>query len=220
MEHPRLPYNGPAYSDGERLARGRRFLAEMAARRSVRDFSPAAVPREVIELAIRTAASAPSGANRQPWRFVAVSDAATKRRIRLAAEAEEREFYERRAPEDWLHALAPLGTDAEKPFLETAPWLVVVFAESYGMDEDGGRRKNYYVQESVGIACGLFISALQNMGLVTLTHTPSPMRFLNEILERPENERPFILFPVGHPADRATVPAIGRKDLADVSSWV
>ena len=205
---------------GEMVARGQDLYREMSGRRSVRHFSAKPVPRECIELAIRTASTAPSGANRQPWRFVAVSDAGLKRQIREAAETEERLSYEGgRMPLEWLQALAPLGTDWHKPFLETVPWLVVVFEETYQLGPDGQRLKSYYAKESVGIACGLFIVALHFMGLATLTHTPSPMSFLSKILGRPENERPFILFPVGYPADEATVPLPTRKSLDEVSVW-
>ena len=204
----------------EMQRRADELFAEMDRRRSVRDFAPDAVPRRLIETAIRTASTAPSGAHRQPWRFVAVSDPAIKRRIREAAEAEERENYEGgRFPEEWLRALAPLGTDWHKPFLETAPWLVVVFEELHGYEADGAKRKNYYVKESVGIACGLFIAALHHMGLATLTHTPSPMRFLAQILGRPRNEKPYILFPVGYPAEGAEVPDLTRKPLDQVAIW-
>jgi nitroreductase len=202
------------------LERAQSFHALMAARRSVRHFSPDPVPRELIELAIRTAATAPSGAHRQPWRFVAVSDPAVKRRIREAAETEERLSYQGgRMPPEWLEALAPLGTGWKKPYLETVPWLVVVFEEVHGWKDDGKPRKNYYVKESVGIACGIFIAALHEMGLSTLTHTPSPMGFLREILGRPKNERPYILFPVGYAAPDAEVPDIRRKSLEDVTLW-
>ena len=191
------------------------FRREMGRRRSVRFFSDREVPRDLIEEAVRTASSAPSGANRQPWRFVAVSDPDVKRVIRERAEEEERESYGGRMPDDWLEALKDLGTDWRKPFLETVPWIVVCFAELYGENESG-KQKNYYVQESCGIACGLFIAAIHNMGLATLTHTPSPMGFLNEILDRPKNERPFILFPVGYPAEDATVPDVVKKKLSEV----
>ncbi len=201
--------------------RGLAFLELMRTRRSVREFSPEPVPRDLIEAAVAAAHSAPSGANRQPWRFVAVSDPSIKRRIREAAEAEEREFYEGgRAPQAWLDALAPLGTAWEKPFLETAPWLVAVFKEVHGVGAGGEHITNYYVNESVGIACGLFIAAVHTMGLATLTHTPQPMRFLNEILGRPANERPFILFPVGYPAKGCAVPDIEKKALKEVLTWV
>ena len=200
--------------------RAEAFHAAMERRRSVREFAPDPVPRELVELAIRTAATAPSGAHRQPWRFVAVADPAVKREIRIAAEAEEKESYEQRMSAEWLAALEPLGTGWEKPFLETAPWLVVVFAELLEIGPDGAKTKNYYVKESVGIACGLFIAALHTMGLATLTHTPSPMAFLPRILGRPENEKPFILFPVGYPAPGCRVPDLVRKPLAAVSVWL
>ncbi len=200
-------------------SRARELFECMRSRRSVRAFSSEPVPREWIELAIRTASTAPSGANCQPWHFVAVSDPAVKTRIREAAEAEERRSYESRMPQDWLEELEPLGTDWNKPFLETAPWLVAVFAESYRIRIDGSKRKNYYVQESVGIACGLFITAIHHMGLATLTHTPSPMSFLGEILDRPSNERAYILFPIGFPAQDATVPVVEKKALGELSSW-
>jgi nitroreductase len=201
-------------------ARGRGFLELMARRRSVRDFAPDAVPRELIETAIAAANTAPSGANRQPWHFVAVSDPAVKAEIRRGAESEEREFYEGgRATEEWLEALAPLGTDWQKPFLEIAPWLVVVFKQVHAVGADGAKLTNYYVNESVGIACGLFIAAIHRMGLATLTHTPQPMRFLTGILGRPDNERPFILFPVGYPEPECQVPEISKKGLEDVSTW-
>jgi len=204
----------------ESLARGRAFFEELDRRRSVRHFSSERVPRELVELAIRAASTAPSGAHRQPWRFVAVSDDETKRRIRIAAEHEEKKSYEGgRMPPEWLEALAPLGTGWEKPYLETVPWLVVVFEELHGVRADGSVRKNYYVKESVGIACGLFVAALHRMGLATLTHTPSPMGFLSEILGRPKNEKPFILFPIGYPAEGAQVPDIQRKSLKDVAVW-
>ncbi len=185
----------------------------------MRAFSAEPVPREWIELAVRTAATAPSGANCQPWHFVVVGDPGVKARIRAAAEAEERKNYERRMPREWLEELKQFGTDWHKPYLETAAWLVAVFAESYRISEEGARRKNYYVQESVGIACGLFITAVHQMGLATLTHTPSPMGFLAEILERPGNERAFMLFPVGFPAEEAMVPVLARKDLREFSTW-
>ena len=207
-------------SPAEATRRGRELFRVMSARRSVRDFSPEPVPRALVEQAIAVANTAPSGANRQPWHFAAVCDPEFKARIRSGAEAEERQFYEGgRTPDEWLEALAPLGTTWQKPFLETAPWLVVVFKQVYGIDADGAKIANYYVNESVGIACGLFIAALQSMGLATLTHTPQPMRFLIEILNRPANERPFILFPVGYPADGCVVPDIPKKGLAHISTW-
>jgi iodotyrosine deiodinase len=215
-----LPFEFTRNPEADMTAAGRQLLERLQSRRSIRFFSADPVPRECIELAIRVAGTAPSGANRQPWHFAAVSDPEVKRRIRIAAEAEEREFYEGgRTPDEWLEALAPLGTAWEKPFLESAPWLVAVFKEISGRDEAGSKITNYYVNESVGIACGLFISAIHEIGLATLTHTPQPMRFLSEILERPSNERPFILFPVGYPADDCTVPDISKKGLDEISSW-
>lgn len=221
MSEPRfVPYAFERIPIEESLARGRAFFEEMNRRRSCRFFSADPVPREAIELAIRTASTAPSGAHRQPWRFVAVSDAKTRRAIREAAEHEERISYEGgRMPPEWLEALAPLGTSWEKPYLETAPWLVVVFEELHGVLPDGSARKNYYVKESVGIACGLFVAALHRMGLATLTHTPSPMGFLSQILERPRNEKPYIVFPVGYPAKDAVVPDLQRKTLEEVAVW-
>lgn len=202
------------------LQRARDFHAEMDQRRSVRHFSADPVPRGLIELAIQAASTAPSGAHRQPWRFVVVSDPQIKRRIRVEAEKEEKISYEGgRMPEEWLEALRPLGTGWRKPYLETVPWIVVVFAETHGLTADGRSRANYYVKESVGIACGLFIAAIHRMGLATLMHTPSPMKFLAEILGRPRHEVPYILFPVGYPADDAEVPDIRRKSLDQVTIW-
>ena len=217
--NPFVPYCMDRLPEAEMLRRGREFLAEMSRRRSVRDFAPDPVPRELIELAIETASTAPSGAHRQPWRFVVVSDPAIKRQIRIAADAEERESYEGRMPPEWLQALAPLGTTWQKPFLEVVPWIVVVFEETHGVDPGGVPIRNYYVKESVGIACGLFLVSLHRMGLATLTHTPSPMGFLSRILGRPANERPFILFPVGYPAADAMVPNLSRKPLPEVAVW-
>jgi nitroreductase len=209
----------PAMEDEERLARAHAFARELHERRTVRDFAPTPVPRSVIEACLHAAGSAPSGANQQPWRFVAVSDPAIKRRIREAAEAEEREFYERRAPDEWLQALAPLGTNAEKPFLEIAPWLVAVFYERTGPEVAGRKEKRYYPHESTGIACGLLVAALHRAGLATLTHTPSPMAFLNDILGRPRNEVPYLLLVVGHAAPGCEVPAISRLPLEAYASF-
>jgi iodotyrosine deiodinase len=214
-----LPYSPPRLALESARLRAAEFHRELDSRRSVRFFSADPVPRDLIEQAILTASTAPSGAHRQPWRFVAISDPEVKREIRIAAEAEEKEFYERRIPDDWREALAPIGTNWQKPYLEIVPWIVVVFAEQYGRNDDGSRRKNYYVSESVGIACGLFIAALHHMGLATLTHTPSPMAFLSKILCRPENEKPYILFPIGYPAADATVPALRRKSLSEVAEF-
>ncbi|HEX5693676.1 MAG TPA: nitroreductase family protein [Arenimonas sp.] len=207
----------PSLDDAQRRARAAAFAQELARRRTVRDFAPTPVPRELIEACLQAAGTAPSGANQQPWSFVAVSDPALKQRIRLAAEAEEREFYARRAPDEWLQALAPLGTDDQKPFLETAPWLIAVFYERTGPEVDGRKAKRYYPHESTGIACGMLIAALHHAGLVTLTHTPSPMAFLNELLDRPRNEVPYLLLVVGHPAPGCRVPDIRRKDLSELS---
>ena len=214
-----IPFKHHRHPEETMVDRADAFYEMMDMRRSIRFFSDDPVPQHLIERAIQTASTAPSGAHMQPWTFVAISDPAIKREIRVAAEKEEKESYGGRMSEEWLEALAPFGTNWEKPFLETVPWIVVCFAQSYGLNEDESRRKHYYVQESCGIACGMFISAVHNMGLATLTHTPSPMKFLNEILGRPKNEKPFILFPVGYPASNATVPDIGRKDLQDVSTW-
>ena len=209
----------PVLDDDQRLARARDFAAMLAKRRTVRDFAPTPVPRGVIEACLQAAGTAPSGANQQPWSFVAVSDPALKQKIRLAAEAEEREFYERRAPEEWLEALAPLGTDDHKPFLEIAPWLIAVFYERTGPEVDGRKAKRYYPHESTGIACGMLIAALHQAGLATLTHTPSPMAFLNELLERPRNEVPYLLLVVGHPAQGCQVPDIRRKSLPEFTHF-
>ena len=218
--YPQVPLAFERQPERDMLANGQDFLATLMARRSVRSFSPDPVPRQAIELAIAAAHSAPSGANRQPWHFVAVSDPDTKSEIRTAAEEVERQFYEGgRATDEWLEALSLLGTGWEKPYLETAPWIVVVFKEIHGVGEDGDKVTNYYVNESVGIACGLFIASLQTMGLATLTHTPQPMRFLGKILNRPSNERPFILFPVGYPAPDCQVPDITKKSLDSVTTW-
>jgi nitroreductase len=195
------------------------FYADVSRRRTVRDFSNRPVPRDVIDNCVRAAGTAPSGANMQPWRFVVVADPDIKRRIRVEAEREEREFYQHKAPQEWLDALAPLGTDEHKPFLDIAPYLIAIFVESFGVLPDGRKVKHYYAQESVGIATGILITAFHHAGLVSLTHTPSPMGFLNTILERPANERPFLLLVVGYPADGATVPDIKRKPLDEIVTY-
>lgn len=216
-----VPYRPQRVPEQEMLRRAEAIYERLEKRRTVRDFSTDPVPRRLIELAIQSASTAPSGAHRQPWRFVAISDPATKARIREAAEEEERQSYlGGRMPQEWLDALAPIGTDWNKPHLVDAPWIVVVFAELFGVRDDGTKRKNYYVKESVGLACGLFIEALHEMGLATLTHTPSPMEFLRQILGRPSNEKPFILFPVGYAAADAKVPNLRRKSLDEVAIWV
>lgn len=221
MAEPRFrPLNPPPpASPAELLARARAFQDLVARRRTVRQFSSQAVDQSVIAACLAAAASAPSGANLQPWHFVAVGDPVLKRRIREAAEEEERAFYAERAPAEWLAALAPLGTDADKPFLEQAPWLIAIFVQAWGHLPDGRRVKHYYATESVGIATGILITALHQAGLATLTHTPSPMGFLNQLLERPANERAFLLLVVGHPAAEAQVPDIQRKALDEVCSW-
>ena len=215
-----IPLEYTEYTIAEMQQRAAAFYDDVRRRRTVRDFSDRAVPRQVIEQCIASAGTAPSGANQQPWHFVAVSDASVKHRIREAAEAEERAFYSGKASEEWLSALEPLGTDAQKPFLDTAPWLIAIFGESYGVAEDGSQVKHYYVQESVGIATGMLITALHHAGLATLTHTPSPMGFLNAVLGRPSNERPFLLLVAGYPSDDAQVPDIARKPLEGISSFV
>lgn len=196
------------------------FYTEVNRRRTVREFSDRPVPRDIVETALMAANTAPSGANLQPWHFVAVSGAATKRKIREAAEIEEREFYEHRATPEWLAALEPIGTDSNKPFLETAPYLIAVFLQKFGVLEDGRKVKHYYPTESTGLATGILITALHLAGLVCLTHTPSPMKFLNEILGRPKSERPFLLLVTGYPADDAEVPDINRKSLDEFTSFI
>ncbi|MFZ0391844.1 MAG: nitroreductase family protein [Calditrichia bacterium] len=222
MKAPKLiPLSGyEKAAPEELLQRSREFFEKMRHRRSIRQFSGEAVPREVIENCIRTAATAPSGANLQPWHFVAVSSTSLKREIRLAAEKEEYEFYHHRATAEWLEALAPLGTDEHKEFLETAPWLIVIFVQRYGIRPDGSHRKHYYALESVGIATGMLITALHRCGLATLTHTPSPMGFLNKILKRPANEKPFLNLVAGYPAEDATVPEIRKKEFREIATFL
>jgi iodotyrosine deiodinase len=215
-----LPLAFDALPTAETVSRVRAFESSMLRRRTVRDFSDEPVPREVIESAIRIAGSAPSGANQQPWTFVAVSDPAIKARIRAAAEDEERAFYDGRAGEEWLELLKVLGTDWRKPFLEAAPWLIVIFQQRWGVRPDGRRVKHYYAPESVGIATGFLIAALHEAGLATLTHTPAPMGFLNEICGRPENEKAVILLVVGKPAPGCRVPAIGKKPLDEIATFL
>ena len=213
----------PAYQEypvEEMQRRAAEFYADLRRRRTVREFSDRPVPRSIIEDCLRAAGTAPSGANMQPWHFVVVSDSAVKRKIRVEAEQEEREFYQHRAPQEWLEALAPLGTDEHKPFLETAPYLIAIFAQSYRLLPDGRKVKHYYAHESVGLAAGLLIAAVHHAGLVSLTHTPSPMGFLNEILGRPSHERPFLILVVGYPAEGAQVPLITKKPLEEFVSFV
>ncbi len=219
--YPTVPLNKyREYTLEEMRDRLDEFYADIDRRRTVRDFSDRPVPRDIIEKALKAANTAPSGANLQPWHFAVVSGPETKRKIREAAEVEEREFYEHRASEEWLAALAPLGTDDKKPFLETAPYLIAVFLQKYGELPDGRKVKHYYPAESTGLATGILITALHRAGLATLTHTPSPMKFLNEILGRPKSERPFLLLVVGYPANDAEVPDITRKSLDEFTSWI
>ena len=206
-------------SISEMQSRAQSFLARMSTRRTVRNFSDRSVPKEIIEQALATAGSAPSGANRQPWHFAVAGTNEVKRRIRIGAEEEEHEFYNRRAPKEWLDALKPFGTDERKPFLEIAPWIITVFAKKIELDEDNQKQKNYYVTESVCIAIGLLIAALHNAGLATLTHTPSPMKFLNEIFDRPVSEKPLMLVVTGYPSEGVKVPSIKRKSLEQISSF-
>jgi iodotyrosine deiodinase len=208
------------YSVEEMKDRAAAFYEDISRRRTVREFSDRPVPREIIEHCILAAGTAPNGANLQPWHFVAISDPEVKRKIRQAAEEEEHEFYSGRAPQEWLDALAHLGTDENKPFLETAPYLIVVFSQRYGILTGGKTIKHYYATESVGIATGMLITAVHNAGLVSLTHTPSPMTFLNEMLGRPENERPFLILVVGYPVEDAKVPTISKKSLAEIATFV
>ncbi|MBV6451893.1 MAG: Coenzyme F420:L-glutamate ligase [Anaerolineales bacterium] len=214
------PLSLTEYSTEEMKQRATAFREHMQRRRTVRHFSDKPVPREVIEECLVTAGTAPSGANLQPWQFVVVSDSKVKQEIRVAAEEEERDFYHRRAPKEWLDALAPLGTDEHKPFLDVAPYLIAIFGKNHSELLDGRRVKNYYVHESVGIATGFLIAALHNAGLVSLTHTPSPMGFLNDILKRPKDEKPFLLLVTGFPAKDAEVPVITKKPLSEIATFV
>ena len=214
-----IPLNFQEKSPAEMIETSRTFYQDVKRRRSVRDFSDRPIPDEVIENAIRAAGTAPSGANQQPWHFVVIKSAATKQKIREAAEEEERAFYQERAPEEWINALAHLGTDANKPFLETAPCLIAIFRKITTTDENGIKHKNYYTSESVGIATGILITALHLAGLATLTHTPSPMNFLNEILERPDSERPFLLLVTGYPSDGTEVPKISKYAFDEITSF-
>lgn len=214
-----IKHHPPRFDEVEMLQRVESYYQYMDTRRSIRHFSDRPVPKEIIEKLILTASTAPSGAHKQPWTFCVVSDPDTKEKIRAAAEKEEYDSYNGRMSEEWLEALAPLGTDWNKPFLEIAPWLIVVFKKSYDLHPDGSKKKNYYVNESVGLAAGFLLSAIHNAGLVTLTHTPSPMNFLQTLLNRPENEKPFLLLPVGYPADEVEVPDLKRKGLEEVVVW-
>jgi nitroreductase len=208
------------YPVEEMKQRARAFREHMQRRRTIRHFSDRPIPREVIEECLLTAGTAPNGANLQPWHFVVVSDPKVKHEIRIAAEQEEAEFYHRRAPQEWLDALAAIGTDEHKPFLEHAPYLIAIFGQNHSQLPDGRRVKNYYVNESVGIAAGMLITAIHNAGLVSLTHTPSPMGFLNDILHMPPDEKPFLLLVVGYPAEDAQVPAIKKKSLEEIATFI
>ena len=214
-----VSYQKETYPDTEMSERSVSFFKWMNKRRTIRDFSDRPVPLEVMETIIRTASTAPSGAHKQPWTFCVVSDPSTKKQIRAAAEEEERESYNGRMSEEWLNDLAPIGTDWHKPFLEIAPYLIIVFKRSYEIEPGGHKHQNYYVTESVGIACGFLLTAIHQAGLAALTHTPSPMNFLSKILKRPENEKPFLLIPVGYPADECWVPDLKRKELREVIQW-
>ena len=207
------------YPVEEMRNRAESFYNDLKRRRTIRDFSDRKPPRKIIEDCLLAAGTAPNGANMQPWHFVVIESQDIKKKIRKAAEEEEKEFYERRATEEWLKALEPLGTDENKPFLEEAPYLIAIFSESYGLTEDGDKVRNYYVKESVGIATGMLITAIHNAGLASLTHTPSPMGFLNDILDRPDNERPFLLLVVGYPKEDATVPDITKKPLDEIATF-
>lgn len=217
--HSFIPLDFEHRSESSLIKHSEHFLHMMKKRRTVRDFSPRKVPQSVIANAIEVAGSAPSGANMQPWHFVAVSSTEIKKQIREAAEIEERELYAHRASDEWLEALAPLGTNADKPFLETAPWLIAVFAQKYTVDDQGNKHKHYYTPESVGIATGFLIAALHHAGLATLTHTPSPMGFLRSILDRPDHEKPFLLLVAGYPADDVQVPDIEKRSMERLLSW-
>lgn len=220
MEPKLIPLSGYVeFPAKQMLERAGDFYDDLRRRRTVRDFSDRSVDLEVIQRCIKAAGTAPNGANLQPWQFVVVSDSRIKTEIRNAAEEEEREFYAGRAPQEWLDALAPLGTDSSKPFLETAPFLIAIFSKAYDVSADGAKVKNYYATESVGIATGFLIAALHHAGLATLTHTPSPMKFLNRVLGRPDNERPFVLLVVGFPAEEAKVPLISKKPLSEIVAY-
>lgn len=220
MSYEKTSLNFQGYPENEMIKRSELFYQQMKQRRTVRHFSDQEIPQAIIENCLLAAGTAPNGANLQPWHFSVVKSPEVKKEIRLAAEEEEKAFYEQRAPDEWLSALAPLGTDEHKPFLETAPYLIVIFAQSYGFHDSGEKKKHYYVQESVGIATGMLITALHNAGLATLTHTPSPMNFLQKILKRPNNERPYLILVTGYPADDTQVPKITKKELKDIATFI
>lgn len=214
-----IPYQLTRLDEREMLYKSRIFYELLNSRRSVREFSSRPVPRDIIENIIKTASTSPSGAHKQPWTFCAISNPDTKRKIREAAEKEEYNNYKSRMSDSWLEDLKPFKTNWQKPFLETVPWLIAVFSRSYDLDDHGNKLNNYYVKESVGLACGMLLAAIHNAGLAALTHTPSPMNFLVKILKRPQNERPFLLIPVGYPADKCMVPDLQRKPLELISEW-
>ena len=218
-KYPFIPYHLQAYSEDEMIKRSLEMVNLVSSRRSIRDFSDKPFPRVILENIIRTAGTAPSGANKQPWTFVVVSDSVLKRKIREAAELEEKEFYERKISDEWREDLAPLGTSWEKSFLEIAPYLIIVFQQKYHLDENNIKRKNYYVTKSVGIAVGMLILAIHNAGLATLTHTPISMNFLRDLLGRPKNEKAFVIMPVGYPEEKVKVPDIQRKPLSEILIW-
>jgi iodotyrosine deiodinase len=217
--HPHILYEKQTFEPEEMKIRAREFYEFMNKRRTVRDFSDRPVPGEVIDYILRTASTAPSGANKQPWTFCVISDPKIKSSVREAAEREEKENYSGRMSDSWMEDLEHLGTDEIKPFLEIAPYLIIIFKRAYEVDKEGNKRNNYYVNESVGLAAGMLLTAIHNAGLVALTHTPSPMNFLTKVLDRPENERPFLLIPVGYPADEVYVPDIGRKRLEEIAEY-
>ena len=215
--HPFEPYQAPVFSEQEMHERSKEFYEWLNTRRSVRDFSDKAVPKEVLENILLAAATAPSGAHKQPWTFCVISNSELKHKIRFLAEEEEKKSYDGRMSDRWIKDLEPLGTTWEKEFIDVAPWIIVVMKRAFEIDENGEKANNYYVNESVGIAAGMLIAAIHNAGLVTLTHTPSPMGFLTKALERPDNERPFLLLPVGYPSDNAKIPVLNRKLLKEIS---
>lgn len=216
--YPQINYHPRKFSD-DGIFRSREFYERMNERRTIRQFSDRKIPKEVIENILLTASTAPSGAHKQPWTFCVVNDPLLKKEIREAAEQEEKESYENRMSEEWLNDLAPIGTDWQKPFLEIAPYLIIVFKRVYEVEPGGHKHQNYYVTESVGIACGFLLSAIHHAGLSSLTHTPSPMNFLSRLLKRPENERPFLLIPVGYAAEECSIPDLKRKELSEIMAW-
>ncbi len=217
--YPHVRYYRETYDDAEMIDQSHQYLDWIDQRRTVRDFSERAIPKEVIDNILLAASTAPSGAHKQPWTFCVVSNPKTKSKIRKAAEQEELESYDGRMSEEWLEALKPIGTDWHKPFLETAPYLIIIFKKSYDLDGEGNKKNNYYVNESVGLAAGFLLTAIHQAGLVALTHTPSPMNFLSKILNRPTNERPYLLIPIGYPADKVYVPKLERKPLEDIAEY-